>query len=187
MHQMKKQLTDAERAAITAKYERRVTELAEAYFGPMDEIGLRPPDAKSVEFDRRIIDATIQLLETVPPDYAGTTPHRKPGDLKRTAERLRKEEVDLPDPALDREEEAARFDQHAEFERSKIDFGHEMDAVGIEALEGLLPILLKLKEFAIDLTHLMKEWAQEDPDGPGAVYYRDFNRALKKGAGRQRV
>lgn len=186
MEPMKKQLTDAERDAITAKYERRVIELGESIFGPMEEVGHRPPNEKSVEFERRIIDATIQLLEAAPPDYAGTAPHRKPGDLNRTAERLRAGEVDLPDPTLDREETAALFDRHAQFARSEIAFGQEMDAVANEAAAGLLPILMTLKEFVIDLTHLMKEWAQEDPDGPGAGYYRDFNRALKKGEGRTR-
>lgn len=123
--------------------------------------------------------------EDVLPDHEETAPHRKPGDLNRTAERLRAGEVDLPD-GFDREEEAALFDRHADFAREEIAFGHEMDAVAIESLTGLLPVLLALKDFGRELLHVLKEWAQEDPDGPGAGYYRDFNRAVRQGAGRAR-
>ena len=45
------------------------------------------------------------------------------------------------------EEEAALLDQHAEFERAKIDFGHDIDAVALEALNGLLPILENLNYY----------------------------------------
>lgn len=185
MHQ-KKILTEAERDAITAKYQRRILELGTAVFGPPDEvIEEREPNAKAQELQRRIMDASIQFLEAAPADYVGTAPHRKPGDLNRTAERLRGEEVDLPD-GFDREEEAALLEEHAEFARAEIDFGHEMDAVALEALTGLLPILETVRKFVIDILHVVKEWAQEDPEGPGAEYYRELNRAWRQGAGRSR-
>lgn len=186
MHQhQKKPLTPEEREAIAAKYQRRILELGTAVFGPLEEVGQRPKDAKSLEFERRIIDASIQLLEAVPPDYDGTAPHRKPGDLDRTAERLRTNEVDLPE-GFDREKEAARFGQHANLERQKIASGHEFDAVALEALEGLIPILEVVKNFALDVFHEMKRWAEEDPDGPGAGYYEEMKRAWRQGAGRSR-
>lgn len=78
------------------------------------------------------------------------------------------------------------FDQHAKFERQKIASGHEFDAVALEALEGLLPILETVKNFAFDVLHEMKRWAEEDPDGPGVGYYQQMNRAWREGAGRSR-
>lgn len=186
----KKQLTAEEREAITAKYQRRILELGTPIFGPPEESEATNvvsfPNPKPQELQRRIIDATIELLEAAPPEDEETPHHRKPGDLHRTAERLREGDVDLPDPTLDREAVADSFDQHAEFERQKIAFGHEMDAVAVEALEGLLPILETLKNFAIDVLHEMKRWAEEDPDGPGAEYYRAMDRAWRQGAGRSR-
>ena len=188
----KKKLTDAEREAITAKYERRIIELGTPIFGPPDEgaearaIATEQSRAKSQEFERRIIDATIQLLEAAPPLDEEPPPHRRPGELNRTAERLRAGEVDLPDPDLDREEVAASLDRHAEFERKKVAFGGEMDSVANEAIAGLLPVVLALKAFATELLHIVKEWAQEDPEGPAAGYYRDMNRAWRQGAGRSR-
>ncbi|HEX3584335.1 MAG TPA: hypothetical protein VH087_21420 [Thermoanaerobaculia bacterium] len=184
MHQ-KKQLTPEQREAIAAKYQRRIIELGTPIFGPPEEAGLHPPNAKSQELQRRIIDASIQLLEAVPPDYEGTAPHRKPGDLNRTAERLLAEEVDLP-AGFDRKEEAALFDQHAELERQKIAFGQQMDGVTLEAIEGLIPILEIVKNFASDVFHEMKRWAEEDPEGPGAALYDEMNRAWRQGAGRSR-
>lgn len=205
MKQMKK-LTEAEREAITAKYQRRIIELGIPIFGMPDEAELAelnvvgPFDdpnaeerairaergrAKSAEFQRRIVNATIEMLEALPPEYDGPPKHRKPGDLNRTAERLRNNEVDLAD-GFDREEEAALLDQHAEFERAKIEFGHNMDAVALEALNGLLPILEAVKKFATDVFHLIKEWAREDPEGPAAGYYAELNRAWRQGAGRSR-
>ena len=202
----KKKLTDAEREAIAAKYQRRIIELGTPIFGPPEEEGECGPNvvpfpdpdaearaiaaersrAKSQEFERRIIDATIQLLEAAPPIDEEAPPHRKPGDLNRTAERLRAGEVDLPDPDLDREEVAASLDRHAEFARAKLSFGEEMDAVAYEAITGLLPVVLALKDFAIGVLHIAKQWAEEDPDGPAADYYRDLNRAWRQGAGRSR-
>jgi hypothetical protein len=190
--EQKRKLTDAEREAIAAKYQRRIIELGTPIFGPLMEDGEGAPnivpfaDPKSQELERRIIDATIRLLETAPPADEETPPHRKPGDLNRTAERLRAGEVDLPDPDLDREEVAASFDRHADFARAKIAFGQEMDAVTEEALAGLLPILLALKDFAADLLNVVKQWAREDPDGPAVEYYREMNRAWRQGAGRSR-
>ena len=208
MHQkhLKKILTQAERDAITAKYQRRLIELGIPLFGLPEEGELAPelgafsdPDAdaraigrergraKAEEFQRRILDATIQLLETPrPPADEETPPHRKPGELNRTAERIRLSEVDLPDPALDREQVAASFDAHAELERAKIAFGQQMDAVTLEAIAGLLPILEAVKSFALDVFHEVKRWAEEDPDGPGAEMYEQLNRAWRKGAGRSR-
>jgi len=185
MHQ-KMKLTEAEREAIAAKYQRRIIELGTPIFGPPDgDLNIVPfADPKSQEFQRRIMDATLGLLEAAPPLDEETPPHRKPGDLNRTAERLRAGEVDLPDPSLDREEVAASFDKHAEFARKKVAFGAEMDAVANEALAGLLPVLLALKDFATELLQIVKEWAREDPDGPAAGYFRDMNRAWRQGAGR---
>jgi hypothetical protein len=207
MHQ-KKNLTTAEREAITAKYQRRIIELGIGLFGPPDEgeetfganvVPFPDPNAeahaaaaersqaKAHEFQCRIIDATIQLLETeAPPLDEEAPPHRKPGDLIRTADRLRTHDVDLPDPTLDREEVAASLDTHAKFEKAKVAFGAKMDAVALEAITGLLPILEAVKIFVLDVFHVIKEWAQEDPDGPGAELYRDMNRAWRKGAGRSR-
>jgi hypothetical protein len=188
----KKRLTDAEREAITAKYQRRIIELGTPLFGPPDEgpeartIATEQSRAKSQEFEQRIIDAAIQLLEAAPPLDEEPPPHRRPGELNRTAERLRAGEVDLPDPDLDREEVAASLDRHAEFERKKVAFGGEMDAVTNEALDGLLPVILALKDYATELLHIVKEWAQEDPEGPAAGYFRDLNRAWRQGAGRSR-
>src|SRR5947209_7485234 len=141
MDQQKK-LTQAERDAITEKYQRRIIELGTPIFGPPDALTISEPNAKSQEFQRRIVDATIQLMEAAPPPDEETPPHRRPGDLNRTAARLRAGEVDLPDPTLDREQEAASFDRHADFARAEIAFGHEMDAVAAEALTGLLPVLM---------------------------------------------
>ena len=205
MDQQKK-LTDAEREAIAAKYQRRIIELGTPIFGPPDEdevLGLDVlpfPDpnaearamavergrAKTLEFERRIIDATIQLFEAAPPRDEEAPPHRKPGHLNRTAERIRAGEVDLPDPDLDREEVAASFDRHAEFEREQLAFGKEMDAVTNEALDGLIPVLLALKDFMAGVLNIVKQWAQEDPDGPAAGYYRELNRAWRQGVGRSR-
>jgi hypothetical protein len=98
---------------------------------------------------------------------------------------LRGEEVDLPE-GFDREEEAARFDRYADFARAEIAFGHQMDAVALEALTGLLPILEAVKKFALDVFHEVKRWAEEDPDGPGAQYFHELNRARREGAGRSR-
>jgi hypothetical protein len=192
----KRKLTDAEREAIAAKYQRRILELGTAVFGPPEVAEGEPasnvlpfpdPNAeKAQELERRIIDATIQLLEAAPPEDEVTPPNRKPGDLHRTAERLRAEEVDLPDPDLDREKAAASFDQHAAFEKQKIAFGREMDAVTLEALEGLVPILEAVKKLALDLFHEVKRWAEEDPEGPAAEYYRELYRAWRQGAGRSR-
>ncbi len=191
--QQKKILTQAERDAIAAKYQRRILDLGTAVFGPLEESEASEasnvvpfPDPKAQEFQLRIIDATIQLLEAAPPEDEETPHHRKPGDLHRTAERLREGEVDLPDPTLDREAIADSFDQHAQFEKQKIAFGHEMDAVALEALEGLLPILETVKNFALDVFHEVKRWAEEDPDGPAAEYYQQMNRARREGAGRSR-
>lgn len=204
MEQQKK-LTDAEREAIAAKYQRRIIELGTPIFGPPEEAELGPnvlpfpdPDAearaiaaersraKAKEFQLRIIDATIELLEAAPPLDEEPPPHRRPSELNRTAERLRAGEVDLPDPDLDRFEVADSLDRHAEFERTKVAFGSEMDAVAYEALTGLLPVLLALKDFAAEVMKVVKEWAREDPDGPAAGYYRDLNRAWRQGAGRSR-
>jgi hypothetical protein len=186
MHQ-KKILTTAQREAITAKYQRRIIELGIPLFGPPDDEELPAPNAKSQELQQRILDATIQLLETEAPPADEEAPrHRKPGDLVRTAERLRAEEVDLPDPSLDREEIAASLEKHAHFERAQVAFGNEMDAVTIEALEGLFPILVALREFVVDVFHVVKEWAEEDPDGPAGEYYQEMKRAWRKGAGRSR-
>jgi hypothetical protein len=127
------------------------------------------------------------LLETEPPPAGEETPaHRKPGDLNRTAERLRNDEVDLPDPSLDREQVAASFDAHATFERATIDFGKKMDAVALEALNGLLPMLEAIRAFALNVFHEVKRWAEEDPEGPGAELFDQMNRAWRKGAGRSR-
>ena len=202
--QQKKILTQAERDAITAKYQRRIIELGIPIFGPPDEGELPPnvlpfPDpnaeeraiaaeagrAKAQELERRIIDATIQLLEATPPDEEARPAHRKPGDLNRTAERLRGHEVDLPE-GFDREEEAAKFDRYADFARVEIAYGEQVDAVALEALNGLLPILEAVKKFALDVFHEVKRWAEEDPDGPGAELFRELNRAWRKGAGRSR-
>jgi hypothetical protein len=203
----KRQLTQTEREAITAKYQRRIIELGTPIFGPPDEqdeesgANVMPfPDpnaeglamaaergrAKAEEFQRRILDATIQMLETAPPLDEEPPPHRKPGDLVRTANRLMAGEVDLPDPDLDRGEVAASLEAHAEFERAKLAFGEEMDAVTLEALSGLLPILEVVKSFALDVFHEVKRWAEEDPDGPAAEYCRELNRAWRQGAGRSR-
>ena len=167
----KKKLTDAEREAIAAKYQRRILELGTAVFGPPDEVGTNPKDAKAQELERRIIDASIQLFEAAPPDVQETAPHRKPGDLNRTAERQRTGDDYLPDG----------------FDRAKITFGHEMDAVTLEALAGLLPILEVVKNLALDIFHEVKRWAEEDPEGPAAGYYREMNRAWRQGAGRSRT
>ena len=205
--QQKKQLTPEEREAIALKYKRRILELGIPIFGmppesELEEYGANvvpfsDPNAetraaaaersraKSQEFLRRIIDATIELSEAAPPPDQGRPHHRKPGDLHRTAERLLAGEVDLPE-GFDRVEEAASFDQHAEFEKQKIAFGREMDAVANEAAAGLLPVLMTLLAFAQDVLHVLKAWAQEDPDGPGAGYYRDFNRAWRQSTGRSR-
>ena len=202
--QQKKILTQAERDAITAKYQRRIIELGIPIFGPPDEGELGPnvlpfPDphadertaaaeegrAKAQELQDRIVDATIQLLEAAPPPDELRPAHRKPGDLDRTAARLRAGEVDLPE-GFDREEVAASFDAHANFARKEIAYGQEMEAVALEALTGLLPVLEALKNFALDVFHEVKRWAEEDPDGPGADLYRDLNRAWRKGAGRSR-
>lgn len=191
MEEQKKKLTDEERQAIQEKYERRIHDLGRHYFGPEwfpepgQEASIPDPSAHAQALRRRILDASIQLLEAAPPPDRGEPPHRKPGDLERTAERLRNHEVDLPE-GYDREEEAAAFEQYAEFARTKIDFGHTMDSVAIDALLGLVPILETFKKFGIDLTHIFKEWALEDPDGPAPAHYEEFNRALKKGAGRPR-
>ena len=191
----KKKLTQAERDAITEKYRLRIIELGTPIFGPPDgpeELDPNvlpfpnPNSAKAQELVRRIIDATIELLEAVPPLDEETPHHRKPGDLNRTAERLREGEVDLPDPHLDREEVAVSFDRHADFARAKIAFGNAMDAVTLEALAGLLPILERVRDFAFDVLHEVKRWAEEDPEGPGAQYYREMNHARKQGAGRSR-
>jgi hypothetical protein len=187
MHEQKK-LTEAEREAIAAKYQRRIIELGTPIFGPPEEDGailVSSPDPKAQELQLRIIDATIQLLEAAPPQDEETPHHRKPGDLHRTADRLREGEVDLPD-GFDREEAAAAFDRHAQFEEEKIAFGHEMDAVALEALAGLLPILERVNTFVFDVFHEMKRWAEEDPDGPGVGYYQEMARAWRKGAGRSR-
>lgn len=200
-----KKLTDAEREAITAKYQRLIIELGTPIFGPPDEGELGPdvlpfPDpnaearamavergrAKAEEFERRIIDATIRLFEAAPPPDEEAPPHRKPGHLNRTAERLRAGEVDLPDPDLDREEVAASLDRYAAFEREELAFGQEMNAVTNEALDGLIPILLALKDFAVGALMIVKQWAQEDPEGPAAGYYREMNRAWRQGFGRSR-
>ena len=77
-------------------------------------------------------------------------------------------------------------DRHADFARAKITFGHKMDEVGLEALEGLLPILEAVRRFAIGVLHEAKQWAHEDPEGPGAVFYEELNRAWRQGAGRSR-
>jgi hypothetical protein len=61
-----------------------------------------------------------------------------------------------------------------------------MEAVALEALTGLLPILEAVKDFALNVFHEVKRWAEEDPDGDGAALYRDLNRAWRKGAGRSR-
>lgn len=204
MHQ-KKVLTQAERDAITAKYQRRIIELGIPIFGPPDpawaaSVNIAPfPDpnaeeraaaaeagrAKAAELQRRIIDATIQLLETMPPPDELRPAHRKPGDLDRTAARVRAGEVDVPE-GFDREEVAASFDAHADFARAQIAFGQEMDAVTVEALAGLLPMLEAVKNFALDVFHEVKRWEEEDPDGPAADLYHDMNRAWRKGAGRSR-
>ena len=202
--QQKRILTQMERDAITAKYQRRIIELGIPIFGPPEEGEFGPnvvpfPDphaeeraiaaekgrAKAQEFQDRIVDATIQLLETAPPPDELRPAHRKPGDLERTAARLRSGEVDLPE-GFDREQEAATFDRQAAFARQQIAFGQEMDAVALEALTGLLPILEAVKEFALNVFHEVKRWAEEDPDGPGAEMYRELNKAWRKGAGRSR-
>src|SRR5437763_1408959 len=123
----KKKLTEEERAAIAAKYKRRIIELGTPLFGSAERWFVLGPDveaipdpyaearavaaeqsrAKSEEFLQRITDATIHLMEAAPPVDEEPPQHRKPGDLSRTAERLRAGKVDLPDPALDREEVAA--------------------------------------------------------------------------------
>jgi len=202
--QQKKVLTQQERDAITAKYQRRIIELGIPVFGPPDEGDLGPnvvpfPDpnaeeraiaveagrAKAQEFQDRIVDATIQLLETAPPPDELRPAHRKPGDLERTAARLRAHEVDLPE-GFDPEQEAATFEGQAKFSRAQIAFGQEMDAVALEALTGLLPILEAVRDFALNVFHEVKRWAEEDPDGPGADLYRELNKARRKGAGRSR-
>jgi hypothetical protein len=61
-----------------------------------------------------------------------------------------------------------------------------MEAVGLEALAGLLPIVEALRDFVIEVFHEVKRWAEEDPDGPGAELYRELNKAWRKGAGRTR-
>ncbi|HEV8432884.1 MAG TPA: hypothetical protein VGR95_05680 [Thermoanaerobaculia bacterium] len=202
--QQKKVLTQQERDAITAKYQRRIIELGIPVFGPPDEGDLGPnvvpfPDpnaeerataaeagrAKAQEFQDRIVDATIQLLETAPPPDELRPAHRKPGDLDRTAARLRAHEVDLPE-GFDPEQEAATFEGQAKFSRAQIAFGQEMDAVALEALTGLLPILEAVRDFALNVFHEVKRWAEEDPDGPGADLYRELNKARRKGAGRSR-
>jgi hypothetical protein len=202
--QQKKVLTQQERDAITAKYQRRIIELGIPVFGPPDEGDLGPnvvpfPDpnaeeraiaaeagrAKAQEFQDRIVDATIQLLETAPPPDELRPAHRKPGDLERTAARLRAHEIDLPE-GFDPEQEAATFEGQAKFSRAQIAFGQEMDAVALEALTGLLPILEAVRDFALNVFHEVKRWAEEDPDGPGADLYRELNKARRKGAGRSR-
>ncbi|HEX7138189.1 MAG TPA: hypothetical protein VF219_10095 [Vicinamibacterales bacterium] len=202
--QQKKVLTQAERDAITAKYQRRILELGIPIFGPPDEGELGPnvlpfPDPhaeeravaaeegreKAEELQRRIIDAAIQFLETAPPPDELRPAHRKPGDLDRTAARLSAGEVDLPE-GFDREKEAASFAGQADFARAGIAFGHEMEAVTLEALTGLLPILEAVRAFALNVFHEVKRWAEEDPDGPGADLYRELNRAWRQGAGRSR-
>jgi len=188
--QQKKVLTQAERDAITAKYQRRIIELGIPIFGPPgeDDPGtnvLPPPAPHAQELQQRIVDATIQLLETTPPPDEARPAHRKPGDLERTAARLRAGEVDLPE-GFDREQEAASFEGQAKFARAQIAFGQEMDAVALEALTGLLPILEAVKDFAMNVFHEVKRWAEEDPDGPGAEVYRELNKAWRKGAGRSR-
>jgi hypothetical protein len=84
--QPKKILTQEERDAITAKYQRRIIELGIPIFGPPAEGELGPdvlpfPDphaeeraaaaaqgrAKAQELQDRIVEATIQLLEAAPP------------------------------------------------------------------------------------------------------------------------
>jgi len=45
---------------------------------------------------------------------------------------------------------------------------------------------MALQDFFTKLLKLVKEWAQEDPDGPATGYYRDMNRAWRKGTGRSR-
>jgi len=202
--QQKKSLTQAERDAIAAKYQRRIIELGIPIFGPLDAAELPPgilplPDpnaeeraaaakagrAKALELQQRIIDATIQLLEAAPPPDVLRPAHRKPGDLDRTAARLRAGEVDLPE-GFDREEEAATFEGQAKFARAEIAFGRQMDAVALEALTGLLPILEAVKDFATNVFHEVKRWVEEDPDGAGAEMYRELNKAWRKGAGRSR-
>jgi len=202
--QPKKILTQAERDAITAKYQRRIIELGIPIFGPPaeGELGsdvLPVPDphaeeraaaaaqgrAKAQELQDRIVDATIQLLEAAPPPDELRPAHRKPGDLDRTAARLRADEVDVPE-GFDREEVAASFDAHAGFARAEIAYGHAMDAVALEALTGLLTIVEAVRDFVIEVFHEVKRWAEEDPDGPGADLYRELNKAWRKGAGRTR-
>ena len=190
MHQ-KKQLTLQEREAIAAKYQRRIIELGTPIFGPPEDGAFSSnvvpfPNPKADELLSRILEASKQLLEAAPPLDEEPPAHRKPGDLVRTAERLRAGEVDLPDPTLDREEVADSLESHAEFERAKLAFGEEMDAITLEALAGLEPILHAVVNFALDVFHEVKRWAEEDPEGPGADLYRDLNRARRQGAGRSR-
>ena len=207
MEQQKKKLTEAEREAIALKYKRRIIELGIPIFGvppaeELEEFGnvvqFHDPHAaeraeavarskeKSKEFEQRILDSTIQLLAAAPRPDEGRPNHRKPGDLRRTAERLRTCEVDLPDPSLDREAEADAFDRYANFELAQIALGKQIGAVRNEVGAKLLPVLMTLMAFAQDVLHVLKEWAREDPEGPAAGYFRDFNRAWRQGTAKPR-
>ena len=206
--EQQKTLTEAEREAIALKHKRRILELGIPIFGmpPEDELeefggsvaflpdpnaearagGAERGLAKSEEFRQRILDASTRLLQAAPRPDEGRPHHRKPGDLHRTARRLRGREVDLPDPALDREAEAAAFDRYANFEKAKIALGKEMNAVRNEVAAGLFPLLMTLLRFARDVLHVLKEWAKEDPEGPATAYFRDFNRTWRQSSARSR-